>query len=320
MKTLVLGIVAAGTLSAMALDSTKVDNPGRTERVKEIEKEIEAGSFQMPVIWGFGNYGFYSGYQLYGSILNTEPTLQGYIEANVNLPWSVGNWDNLGYLGAGFWNNSDLTGKRTADYRRAFNELDPNVHWGKIFWIDDDKTWGVNFRTSFIWYCYPITSNRHPVNPYTMDWDHSFELLNPYVIPYITVVHEYRRTYSNLLQFGVKKPFADIFGVEGLSACPFIEFVWRDRRYGWCFTGFGEDADGEMIAAGLATMKLELDLTYMFNKWIGVFAKVAYCQNLDPHLRERANEIGGVTPFDTGAFYGRYNEFCWGGVGVCLNF
>ena len=48
--------------------------------------------------WGFGNYGLYSGYQLYGSLVNREPTLQGYAEVNANL--SVSDV-SLGYLGLG---------------------------------------------------------------------------------------------------------------------------------------------------------------------------------------------------------------------------
>ena len=71
----------------------------------------------------------------------------------------------------------------------------------------------------------------------------------------------------------------------------------------------------EMQSAGLATLKLELDATYMFTEYIGVFAKVAYCQNLDPHMRESA-DIAGATPDG----YGPYNEFAWGGAGICVSF
>ena len=35
-------------------------------------------------VWGFGDYGINSGYQLYGSLLNSEPTMSGYQEINVN--------------------------------------------------------------------------------------------------------------------------------------------------------------------------------------------------------------------------------------------
>ena len=55
----------------------------------------------------------------------------------------------------------------------------------------------------------------------------------------------------------------------------------------------------------------------MFTKNVGVFAKVAYCQNLDPHLRE-ASDLAGQDP--DGDVYGRYDEFAWGGVGVLVSF
>ena len=39
-----------------------------------------------PIVWGSGNYGMYSGYQLYGSLVNSEPTMQGYgIRSILNL-------------------------------------------------------------------------------------------------------------------------------------------------------------------------------------------------------------------------------------------
>ena len=41
----------------------------------------------------------------------------------------------------------------------------------------------------------------------------------------------------------------------------------------WCFANYGLDENGDMISAGLATLKLELDATYMFTKNIGVFAR-----------------------------------------------
>ena len=303
MKKLMFALVSAAVILAQAEDARK-------DEAKSNEVELEEAS--QTYLWGFGNFGFYSGYQLYGSIVNPDPVLQGYLEANVNLPWAVGPLDDLGYFGFGYWCNSDLTGRRNAAYRRAFNENDPNVHWGKTFWFDEEKTWGLSYRTAFIWYWYPRTGGRDPVNRITMDWNHYFDLVNPYLIPYIGVVHEYRRTYANLLQFGVKKPWQV---TDEFSVTPFVELVWRDHKYGWCFSNYGMDENYEMQSAGLATLKLELDATYMFTKYIGVFAKVAYCQNLDPHMRESA-DIAGATPDG----YGPYNEFAWGGAGICMSF
>ena len=298
MKKLMCALAASAAIFAYAEDAD------------EIEK-VDA-----PVVWGFANFGFYSGYQLYGSIVNTEPTLQGYAEVNVNLPFEVGPMDDLGYLGVGFWCNSDLTGKRNDSLRRAFNEDDPNIHWGKTFWFNDDRTWGLGYRSSFIWYYYPHTGAKRPNTRTSFDWDHYFELQNPsQVIPYIQWIHEYEISYGNLLQFGVKRPWQIN---DEFSITPFVELVWRDQRYGWCFSNFGVDERGEMQSAGLATLKLELDATYMFTPNFGIFAKVAYCQNLDEHLRESARQINNWDGY--GAAYGRYNEFCWGGVGICVSF
>ena len=223
----------------------------------DTNEEVEVND--APIFWGFGNFGFYSGYQLYGSIVNPDPVLQGYIEANVNLPWSVGPLDDLGYFGVGFWCNSDLTGRRDHSYRRAFNEDDPTIHWGKTFWFDDEKTVGIDYRTWVIWYYYPHTTCGHsPTTGHrrsntrtTFDWDHTVSFVNPYLIPYVTWVHEYEMSYGNLLQFGVKKPWQI---TDEFSLCPFVELVWRDKRYGWCFSNFGLDENFEPQSAGLATL------------------------------------------------------------------
>ena len=267
-----------------------------------------------PIVWGFADFGYYSGYQLYGSIVNPDPVLQGYVEVDVNLPFAIGPLDDLGYIGGGYWCNSDLTGRNNASYRRAFNENDPSVHWCKTFWVDDERTWGVRYRTAFVWYCYARTGGREMVNPYTMDWNHDLELVNPYLIPYVRWIHEYRRSNANLLLFGVKRPWQV---AENLTITPFVELVWRDRRYGWCFSNYGRHEDGDRLGAGWATLKLEMDATYMITEHLGVFAKVAYCQNLDPDLREAA---GCAREAPKGDVYGRYNEFAWGGVGLCLRF
>ena len=103
-------------------------------------------------VWGFGDYGINSGYQLYGSLLNSEPTMSGYQEINVNA--TVDDLD-LGSIGFGIWSNTDLTDKRRGLYGKAFNEYDPNIHYTRTFWFDDDHTWGLDYRTEVVWYIYP---------------------------------------------------------------------------------------------------------------------------------------------------------------------
>ena len=299
MKKLLLTAAVAAAGFAFAEEAAKATN-SEAESAPQIEEKDD------PLFWGFGNYGIYSGYQLYGSLLNSEPTLQGYLEGNINL--SIKGWD-LGYLGLGVWSNTDLTDKRRDSYGKAFNEWDPNVHYGKTFWFDDDNKWGFDYRTSFVWYYYPHRRHDHLFGSTatTMDWNHSFALLNPFVVPFLDCVHEYHENNADLLQFGLKRAC----GVtDAFTLTPSITFVYRDHRYNWCFptAGFTEFHNG-----GIATMKLMLEANYQITHYFGLFAKVAYCSVIDRDLRDAADN-------GSGADYGQYKDFAWGGLGVTVNF
>ena len=302
MKKLMVAICATASFCALA------DEPAAAPAEQPVETVEKTDA---PLFWGFGNYGIYSGYQLYGSLVNPDPTLQGYVEGNMNL--LVKDWD-LGYLGIGIWSNTDLTKRRHNSYGRIFNEWDFNVHWGKTFWFDDDQTWGLDYRTSVVWYYYPHRMYQkrkaYGETDTTMDWNHSFALLNPFLIPFIDVVHEYHESDGNLLQFGVKKPIS-IECVEGLTLTPMAVMVWRNSHYNWCFpTGFGEARHG----AAFSTLRLELDANYQISEHFGIFAKVAYCSIIDHDLRHNVDhELHGDA-------YGDKKDFAWGGVGVTVNF
>ena len=300
-KLLCLAAIAAAGV-VFADDVAKTNAPeAKPENAVEMEEKDDS-----PMFWGFGNYGMYSGYQLYGSLLNSEPTLQGYIEGNMNLFWD--DWD-FGYIGVGMWCNSDLTDKRRDLYGKWFNEFDPNIHWGKTFWFNDERTWGLDYRTSFVWYYYPHRRHDHLFGSTatTMDWNHSFALLNPFVVPFLDCVHEYHENNADLLQFGLKRAC----GVtDAFTLTPSITFVYRDHRYNWCFptAGFTEFHNG-----GIATMKLMLEANYHITHYFGLFAKVAYCSVIDRDLRDAADN-------GSGADYGQYKDFAWGGLGVTVNF
>ena len=267
-------------------------------------------------VWGFGNYGMYSGYQLYGSLLNSEPTLQGYAEVNGSV--SVDDLD-LGYLGIGVWSNTDLTDKRRDLYGKAFNEWDFNVHYGRTFWFDDDQTWGLDYRTLIVWYWYPHhrghDHNTHGKSHFqygrktmtTMDWNHCFALKNPYVVPFFNWIHEYHENNADLLEFGLKR---DCALAKGFTLTPSATFVYRDHRYNWCFPTAGWT---EVHNGGMATMKFMLEGNYWFSENFGLFAKVAFCSIIDRDLRDAAEH-------GSGGDYGQYKDFVWGGAGVAFKF
>lgn len=321
MKKLMIALCATASFCAFAQEEAApapveqpvevaVEQPAPAPAEQPAEQPVEATEpTDAPLFWGFGNTGIYSGYQLYGSLVNSQPTWQTYLEANVNL--SCGDLD-LGYLGVGLWFNSDLTSRRHQSYGRFFNEFDPNIHWGKTFWFDDDRTLGLDYRTSVVWYYYPHHEYQdHPSwgeTKTTMDWNHSLALVNPYITPFIDIVHEFHESHATLLQFGAKRAFELS---DNFTLTPMVVAVWRSHRYNWCFpTGFGAFRDG----SGFATLKFELDANYKLTDNFGLFAKVAYCSIIDHDLRHNIDhDLHGNA-------YGDNKDFVWGGVGVTFNF
>jgi len=314
MKKLLIAACATASFCAFAQEEAApapVEEAPAPVAVEEAPAPAQTEEATDTVFWGFGNYGIYSGYQLYGSLVNSEPTLQGYAEVNANIKCDD---CDFGYLGVGVWSNTDLTDKRHETYGKWFNEWDFNLHWGKTFWFDDDKTWGLDYRTSLVWYYYPHHRNSTFLSPghtyktaTTMDWNHSFALVNPYLTPFLDWVHEYHENKADLLQFGVRRAFAIS---DEFTLTPAVVFVYRDHRYNWCFptAGFSEFHNG-----GLATAKLQIDANYQITPNFGLFAKVAFCTTLDKDLRDAADN-------GSGADYGKYKDFVWGGVGVTFNF
>ena len=307
MKKLMVALCATASFCAFA------DEPAQApaEQPAETTESTDA-----PAFWGFGNFGVYSGYQLYGSLVNSEPTAQGYAEINANLLFED---LDLGYLGVGVWFNNDLTDKRRDLYGKALNEFDPNIHWGKTFWFDDDKTWGLGYRTSVIWFYYPHgrghDHNTHGKHHFqyghktmtTVDWDHYFELTNPYITPFVNWVHEYHENKANLWEIGAKKT---IVLSDEFSLTPQFVWTYRSHRYNWCFPTAGWT---ETHGSGFASVKLGVDANYQLTEHFGLFAKVYWCHTYDHSLRAAAEH-------GNGGDYGQYKDFAWGGVGVTFNF
>ena len=311
MKKLMIAAAACAAFAAFADEPKSDDSQAQANQPAEAEKEDGA-----PLFWGFGSSGIYSGYQLYGSLLNSEPTWQTYAEANMNLPWDIGS------VGIGLWFNSDLTDKRHGLYGKWFNEYDPNIHFDHTFWFDDDKTWGLAYRTEVVWYCYPHHRGHHGpwsqrgrsrnsqnrVSTFTtMDWNHYFELKNPFVTPYFKWVHEYHENKANLFLGGLKKTVGI---TDDISITPTFELVYRSHRYNWCFATDGWE---ELHGSGMASSRLGFDLNWQFAEHFGLFAKLYWCHTMDHSLRHAAEN-------GSGGDYGQYKDFAWGGVGVTWNF
>ena len=299
MKKLMITLAAVATFTAFADADAK-------------SAEVETNS--APIFWGFGNYGIYSGYQLYGSLVNDNPTMQGYVEGNVNV-------GDLGYIGIGIWSNTDLTKRRSQNsLGNLFNEWDFNIHIGRTFWFDNDQTVGLEWRSFIQWYYYPCENYSHGrvTNHTTWDFNHSFALVNPYVVPYITAVREYSKG-ANLVVFGLKKSIAVS---DELTLTPYIEGVWRERQYNWCFpTAFnGTAPDGYDCNknSGIATAKIGLDCNWQLTDNFGLFAKVAYCSIVDGDLRDNVDKLNDFS-YDWYS-YGTHKDYAWGGVGVTFNF
>ena len=272
MKKLMVAAVTAAVFAAFA------DEPKPAAQNAEAQSEAEEAETEedgAPLFWGFGSTGIYSGYQLYGSLLNSEPTWQTYAEGNLNLPWDIGS------VGVGLWFNSDLTDKRHGLYGKAFNELDPNIHFDHTFWFDDDKVWGLAYRTEVVWYYYPHHRGHHgPWSPRgrsrnsqnsvstftTMDWNHYFELKNPFVTPYFKWVHEYHENKANLFLGGLKKTVGI---TDDISITPTWELVYRSHRYNWCFATDGWE---ELHGSGMASSRLGFDLNWQLAALFGLFA------------------------------------------------
>ncbi len=306
MKKMLIAALATGAIcAAQAGDSTPLVGIGF-----ESESPITIGAY--------GNYGINSGYQLYGSLLNSEPTMSGYQE--IHADFRIDDLD-LGQLAIGVWSNNDLTNKRRGLYGKAFNEYDPQIHWTRTFWFDDEKTWGLKYLTEFVWYIYPNNRGHHAGNPAggrghyqssvhtmtTMDWNHYFELQNPYVTPYFKWVHEYHENKANLFLGGLKKKVAlDELITEGLSLTPTLELVYRSHRYNWCFPTAGWS---ELHGSGMASLRLGTDINFGLTDHIGLFAKIYWCHTVDRSLRSAAEHGYGND-------YGQYKDFAWGAIGL----
>ena len=314
MKKLMVAAVSAAVFAAFA-DEPK---PAAQDAGAQSEaEEAEAEEDEAPLIWGFGSTGIYSGYQLYGDLLNSEPTWQTYAEGNINLPWEIGS------VGVGIWLNTDLTDKRNGQYGKWFNEQDYNIHFDHTFWFDDDRVWGLGYRTEVVWYYYPHHRGHNPSTQWakgrrghyqssvstmtTMDWNHYFELKNPFVTPYFKWVHEYHENKANLFLGGLKKTIGI---ADDVTVTPTWELVWRSHRYNWCFPTAGWS---ELHGSGMASSRLGFDISWQFAEHLSLFAKVYWCHIIDHDLRH-ACETG------SGNDYGQYKDFAWGGVGLAWNF
>lgn len=312
-KSIVLSVLMMVTFGAFADISARVANDKLIENEEVIHEDHPDG---LP-IFAFAAYGLQSGYQVFGSLLLRDPCLQGYGEINCFLP------ADLGFFGFGLISNTTLGQHEDKIMRRAFNEWDPNVHWDKVFYFDEDHVYGINYRTTFSWYIYPShrakeTQSSQPYLgikpiPTSLEWVHYVGFQNPYVIPFVEWRHEYLVYDADLWKFGLKK---EIPVGETVKITPYVETVLRSKEYTWCFpTDYNNK---QPVHGSWGSLTLGLNCHWQLTEHFGLFANVAYCRLMSESLRDKADEVrdqlgkwsGMATTKDT----------AWGGIGFTVNF
>lgn len=311
-KLIIFTFTFAFTFSVLADISARPANDKFIEDVEAVHEDHPEG---LP-IFAFAAYGLQSSYQVFGSTVLRDPCLQGYGEINTFLPF------DLGFAGFGLISNTTLGSHEDRIMRRAFNEWDPNVHWDKTFFLDEDHLYGINYRTTFCWYIYPSHRAKHTQStrpylhikpiPTSMEWVHYIGFQNPYVTPFVEWRHEYLVYDADLWKFGLKK---EIPITETIKVTPFAETVLRSKEYTWCFPTYMSSK--APIHGSWGSITLGLNCQWQITEHFGLFANVAYCRLMSESLRDMADQVReqqGKWAMAT------TKDAAWGGIGFTVNF
>ena len=245
-------------------------------------------------VTGYASFDVSSGYVLYGARENDEPCYWTYAELN----FGYGDW---GSLGAGLWQNTDMTTRRKETMRRM-NEWDWAVFGRSGFELADN--WRLAFEVGHVWYDYHGIRPASEVYYHTMEeWYGRVALENPFVTPYFEGYYDHQVYKGAFMQGGLRRAFELPFG---LTFTPDVTVGGGTRNYNACMY---PPYDGS-VGGGITFVQAAGTLAYWFNQYFGVHAKIAYVTLTDGDIRSAVREYGEPLA----------NEFVWGAVGVEVAF
>ena len=237
-----------------------------------------------------------SGYLLYGALMNSQPCVQGGVEAGAS-------YDALGRFGVGAWSNSDLTGRRHT-FGKAFNENDFYLHYGRAFEISENVSF--NFRAMHMWYWYPhSTGHTGKGCPSKRELYLIGSLENPVVVPYVMWTHEWELTDGTYFECGIRRRFEVM---NGLSLTPSFSENWLSHGYMTIFPApSGEDA----CERGIGCLRLSLVAEYALTESFRVHARIDYVLLVNDELRGAVDNASN-SPY--------MKDFAWGSIGCSYSF
>lgn len=237
-----------------------------------------------------------SGYLLYGALMNSQPCVQGGVEAGAS-------YDALGRFGVGAWSNSDLTGRRHR-FGKAFNENDFYLHYGRAFEITENVAF--NLRAMHMWYWYPHSTRRTGKGcPSKRELYLIGSLENPVIVPYVMWTHEWELTDGTYFECGLRRRFEI---VEGLSLTPGFSGNWLSHGYMTIFPApVGEDA----CERGIGCLRLSLVAEYCLTDRFSIHARVDGVSLVNDELRGTVRKAHH-SPYRT--------DFFWGSIGCSYSF
>ena len=242
------------------------------------------------------NFDVTSGYLLYGALMNSQPCVQGGVEAGAS-------HREAGRFGVGAWSNSDLTGRRHT-FGKAFNENDFYLHYGRAFGIADGVSF--NLRMMHMWYWYPHSTGRTGKGcPSKRELYLIGSLENPVVVPYAMWTHEWELTDGTYFECGLRRR-CDLGG--GLTVTPCFSGNWLSHGY---MTIFPAPAGSGACERGVGCLRLSLAAEYSFTKNFSIHARIDCVSLVNDKLRGAVNDARN-SPY--------MKDFAWGSVGCAYSF
>ena len=237
-----------------------------------------------------------SGYLLYGALMNSQPCVQGGVEAGAT-------YDAFGRFGVGAWANSDLTGRRHT-FGKAFNEDDFYLHYGRAFEITENVSF--NLRAMHMWYWYPHSTGHSGKGcPSKRELYLIGSLENSVVVPYAMWTHEWELTDGTYFECGLRRRFEIL---EGLSLTPTFSGNWLSHGY---MTIFPAPAGEDACERGIGCLRLSFVAEYALTEHFSVHARLDYVSLVNDELRGAVREAHN-SPYR--------NDFVWGSIGCSYSF